>query len=149
MYMCPGSIHLLGYIIDGKMYFDVTLSMGSRSAAFCCQRMTNAVTHIFKEEVFQNINYLDDLGGAEEEELAEVAFQVLGQILEKIGIKESKSKAVLTGNVVIFLGILFNTITKTLTITPDRLAEIKQLVKMWLKKGNNQFEGVTTIARNT
>ena len=43
LYMCPGSIHLLGYWVEDELYFDVTLSMGSRSAAYCCQRTTNAV----------------------------------------------------------------------------------------------------------
>ena len=33
MWMQPNSIHLFGYVVDGLMYFDVTLSMGSRSAA--------------------------------------------------------------------------------------------------------------------
>ena len=67
--------------------------MGSRSAAFCCQRTTNMITYIFKKEGFDDVNYLDDLGGAEEEDLADTAFAVLGDILNKIGILESVSKA--------------------------------------------------------
>ena len=44
LFMCPASIHLLGYWYDNELYFDITLSMGSRSAVYCCQRTTNAVT---------------------------------------------------------------------------------------------------------
>ena len=46
LWMEPSSIHLLGFCFQNKLYFDVTLSMGSRSAAYCCQRTTNAITYI-------------------------------------------------------------------------------------------------------
>ena len=126
LWMCPGSIHLLGFSFEEKLYFDVTLSMGSRSAAFCCQRTTDAITHIFHNFGFQSVNYLDDLGAAEEEDRAEEAYDCLGWILDSIGIKESHSKAKPPAFIAVFVGILFNTIRMTLTITPDRLTEIKQ-----------------------
>ena len=47
LWMCPKSILWLGFTHRGKIYFDVTLSMGSRSAACCCQRVTNAITYIY------------------------------------------------------------------------------------------------------
>ena len=47
LWMSPESIHLLGYWFEELLYFDVTLSIGSRSAAYCCQRTTYAVTHIY------------------------------------------------------------------------------------------------------
>ena len=65
MKMQPGSIFLLGYVVNGLMYFDVTLSMGSKSAAYRCQHTTDAVIYIFEQEGYQGLNYLDDLGSAE------------------------------------------------------------------------------------
>ena len=61
LYMCPGSIHLLGYWFQDELYFNITLSMGSRSAAYCCQCTTNAITHVFNRFRYNDINYLDDL----------------------------------------------------------------------------------------
>ena len=64
--MCPGSIHFLCYVFEGKTYADTTLSMGSRSNARCCQRITSAVVHIFEQLTYFAINYLDDLGGCDD-----------------------------------------------------------------------------------
>ena len=131
LFMSPESISYLGYCFEGKYYFDVVLSMGSSSAAYCCQRTTNAITYIFNQFGYEDVNYLDDLGGAEEESKAEEAYDCLGWILDTIGIKESVSKACPPAYIVVFLGILFNTIEMTLHITEDRLAEIRALLKGW------------------
>ena len=135
-FMDPKDIMLLGFHFEDRLYFDVSLSMGSKSSAFCCQSSTNTITHIFKEEGFQNVNYLDDLGGAEKDKVAEVAFDTLGNILKEIGIEEAKEKAQPPAHVVIFLGILFNTLNMTMTITEGRLGEIKEIIQQWLNKNS-------------
>ena len=134
LWMSPGSIHLLGYFFEDRYYYDVTLSMGSASSAYCCQHTSNAIIYIYKRFGYDNVNYLDDLGAAEEENKAEAAFSCLGWILQEIGITESKKKACGPAYIVIFLGILFNTITMTMQITEERLNEIKQMVRHWQTK---------------
>ena len=54
--------------------------------------------------------------------------------MEQIGVKEAKNKAVAPSMVVVFLGILFNTMSMTLQITWERLTEIQTILKDWLKK---------------
>ena len=134
LFNSPNSINLLGFTFKGKMYFEVTLSMGSHSAAFCCQRTTNAITHVYQKHGFDDVNYLDDLGAAEEESKAEEAYDCLGWILDTIGIKESTQKACPPAYIAIFLGILFNTITMTMQITEERLSEIKNILEVWIDK---------------
>ena len=118
-WMSPESIHLLGYAFQERYYFDVSLSMGSAASAYCCQRTPNAVTYIYAKQGYDNVNYLDDLGAAEEEEKGDAAFQYLGKILHDIGIKESKQKVCPPAYIVVFLGILFNTLSMTMEITKD------------------------------
>ena len=134
LWMDPKSIHFLGFTFRNKFYFDVTLSMGSSSVAFCCQRMTNAITYIYRKFGYEDVNYLDDLGAAEEETHAEETFDCLGWILSTIGIKESTSKVSSPSVMMIFLGILFNILSMTLTITPECLDEIRQLLRRWETK---------------
>ena len=131
LFSLPNSIHLLGFTFENHMYFDVTLSMGSASAAYCCQRTTNTITFIYKKLSYDDVNYLDNLGSAEIDELADAAFDCLGWILNTIGIQESPKKACPPAFVIIFLGILFNTIDMTMTITAERLQEIKSLLRTW------------------
>ena len=145
LWMSPESIHLLGYWFEELLYFDVTLSMGSRSAAYCCQRTTNAVTHIYGKHGFEDINYLNDLGAAEEDSIAEEAYDCLRWILDTIGIRESKHKACPPAYIAVFLGILFNTLTMTLQITPDRLQEIQQLLSNWMQKNTATLKEMQSL----
>ena len=145
LWMCPGSIMMLGYCYDDMMFFDVCLSMGSKSAAYCCQRTTDCITYIYGNHGFQDVNYLDDLGAAEEETRAEEAFDCLGWILDTIGIQEAKGKASPPAYVAVFLGILYNTIEMTLRITPDRLAEIKQILDHWSSKKTTNLQELQSL----
>ena len=128
---CPGCIHLLGFVVDDYMYFDLTLCMGAASSAYFCQRVTNCITYIFSQQGYQNVNYLDDLGGAEEADEAEKAFQALGTILQNSHITESSSKAAPPNEIETFLGILFNTKEMSLRITGERLEEIRHILSEW------------------
>ena len=120
MHMDPGSIHLLGYSYDGWLFFDVMLSMGSGLATYCCQRVTSAVIFVIEKEGWDSLNYLDDLGAAETEDMAQIRFEVLGNILDRFGIWESKSKACAPSCIMVFLDFLLNTISMTVTITEER-----------------------------
>ena len=133
-FMCPSQIHLLGFCFKDEIYFDVTLSMGSRSTAYCCQRTTNCITFIFHKEGFNNVNYLDDLGGAEESNKAETTYEMLGDILIKIGITEVEAKSHSPSHLAIFLGILYNMISMTMELTEDCLREIRQILQLWKNK---------------
>ena len=68
-----------------------------------------------------DLNHLDDLASAEKKENAWFAYRLLQSVLEEFGIEEAKSK-----------GFLYNTITMTMEITPERLKELINLLKMWL-----------------
>ena len=142
---CPSTIHLLGYVFENRYYYDVTLSMGSASSAYCCQRTTNCIKYVFKQQGFDNVNYLDDLGAAEEEDKAEEAFDCLGWILSTIGIRESLSKACAPAYIIVFLGILFNTLTMTMQITEERLVEIKALLEEWMVKRTASLKEVQVL----
>ena len=142
-FMDPGDIHLLGYSIGKYLYFDVTLSMGSRSSCICCQLTTDTVTFIFKEKGFEDVNYLDDLGSAEIPQKAEIAYETLGKILSDIGIEESAKKACKPSKKCPFLGILYNTIEMQMQITPERLTEIRSIVNEWCLKESANLRGAT------
>lgn len=130
----PGDLHLLGYKWEGKYYVDRVLTMGLRSAAFLCQRITNAVAYICEQEGVDVINFQDDFGGAEIWEKAEEAFRKLGEIIGNCGIAEAILKACEPAYRMIFLGILLDTLKMTLEVTEDRQVEILQEVETWLAR---------------
>ena len=77
LWMLPSDINLLGYVSDSLFYTDVTLSMESSSVDYCCQRTTNATNFIYQLYRIKDVNYLDDLGSAEEEGKVEEAYDCL------------------------------------------------------------------------
>lgn len=130
----PGDIHLLGYKWDEHLFFDRVLPMGLRVSALACQRVTNAVRYIYEQDGFSAVNYQDDFGGAETPDLADLAFEYLGQLLKDCGLIEAIKKACPPSTRMIFLGILLDTLKMTLEVTPERLEEISLLINQWLIK---------------
>ena len=79
-------------------------------------------------------NYLDDFGAAESWDLADDRFKLLREILKKCGLEEAFDKAWSPSTRMVFLGILFDTIAMTLSITKDRLIDILCLLHSWSGK---------------
>ena len=143
--LCPLDYPLVSFIWKKHIFCDCVLSMGSRSAAYCCQRVTNAISFImFKIGIFV-LNYLDDLASAETKDKALFAYNTLGAILEKCGIEESKNKASPPNTIMTFIGVLFNTEKMTIEVTPERLIEIQLLLQNWLGKNTASLKEIQSI----
>lgn len=130
----PGDVHLMGMIFDQEYYFDTTLSMGARHAAGCCHRSTAALIHIHESQGYRATCFIDDMAGGNKPGRAFEAFRALQNLLEDVGIKEAKDKACAPSTLMIFLGILFNTVLMIMEITPERLTEIKAELVRWASK---------------
>ena len=130
----PGDVNLVGFHWKNHIFVDRVLSMGLRSSAHICQRVTSCVVFMMKQAGYDLLNYLDDLAGAETQEDAENAFNFLNKLLENCGLEESVDKACPPSTVMIFLGVEFNTSALTLSVTLDRVVEILSLVDKWLEK---------------
>ena len=145
-FLDPASINWVGYIFNGQLFFDTTLSMGSRSSARCCQMVSSAVVYIFTKWGYFAINYLDDLGSAEEEEIAEEAYHKLQEILHKFGLKEALNKSCPPSHIMIFLGIKVNTLNLTLSIPEEKWEEIITIAKSWLVKKTASLKDTQKLA---
>ena len=143
--VCLGDIHLLGFYFEGKYYFDITLPMGLVNSALICQMVSDAVIYIYQKEGYSGVNYLDDLGSAEVENIATQAYQVLAQIMESIGLVEADDKAVPPSQICSFLGILINTIHMRIEIVPERLVEIKEELQSWLHKSTASLRELQSL----
>ena len=127
----PDDVHLLGYAWESKLYFYHVLPMGLRSAALCCQRVTNLISHVSTLQGIDTVNYLYDFGGADVWVTTTLSFEGLGTVLRLARVAEAREKACAPATVMTFLGLQFDTENLTLTITPDRLAEIQALLTYW------------------
>ena len=131
----PIDYALLGFRWRSKYYIDTRLPFGLASAAMACQRTTKAVAYMFENLGLPLINYLDDLASAKRTlQDAISAFYQLKQLLSDLGLQESALKAVFPTQIMIFLGVLFNSVTMTMEVTPDRLEQILSELSKWDQK---------------
>ncbi len=130
----PGDWKFVGYSWKSHIFIDKVLPMGLRSACQACQRVTNLISHIFKKRGHSVVNYLDDFAGAAEPSVAGAAFQELGNVLSQVGLVEAQAKAAAPATKMVFLGIELDTVAQTLEVTPDRMAEIREILLEWEKK---------------
>ena len=128
--ICPSNYNLVAFTLKNTFFGDTVLSMGCRSSAYLCQRVTNAVAFIMFKIGILVLNYLDDLASAETKENALFAYNTLSKLLQNCGIEEAKDKSCPPCTVMTFIGVLFNTESMAIEITPERLLEVKKLIKL-------------------
>ena len=142
----PGSVHYLGYVFKNKFYFDCSLSMGSVSSARGCQIVTSAVVYIFTNHGFFAINYLDDLGGTEDDGKAEDAYSELHQILKDFGLTAALDECSPPCTCMTFLGIEVNTIKMILKIPDKKWAKVLMILHEWETKQVASLKEVQKLA---
>ena len=131
----PFDYPLLGYSWRDRLFFDVRLPMGLHSAAMACQRVTNAVCFMLLQAGCDILSYLDDFIGISVPHTAYDHYSFSGSLLQALGLQESSRKACPPSTQVTCLGVLFDTINFTMSVTPDRLRELQEvLLPTWLTK---------------
>jgi hypothetical protein len=143
--ICPSNYNLVSFSWKDHIFCDTVLSMGLRSAAQICQRVTNAIAYILLCLGIAVLNYLDDFAGVERKEHAHFAYLTLTNILSKSGIEEAVNKCCPPSESMVFLGVLFNSNTMTMEVTPERLLEIRNLIKSWLVRETASVKNVQSL----
>ena len=141
----PGDVPKLAYMWRGEMYADRVLSMGLRSAAYICQRVSDSIMYIFRNLGYTGVVYLDDFAGVGVGSGAYEAFEALGKLLSELGLVESEDKACKPSTRMNFLGIWFCTESMTMRITPERLDEINQILQVWENKASASKKELQSI----
>ena len=120
--------------------------MGSRSSARCCQRVTNTVVFIYTKWGYFAINYLDDLGGVDDDKRADEAFASLWKLLKQFGLVEAHKKSCAPSHIMVFLGIEVNSVLLTLKIPLEKYTEILELLEIWENKNFASKKDVQRLA---
>ena len=132
--VCPLDYSLLGWRWRNLLFYDKSMPMGLRSAAYVAQRISSSIVYIHSQMGYFSINYLDDFGSAEPWNLVWDSFNALRRILQQVGLKESTQKAVLPTTKLTFLGVFFDTDKMTLEVSKDRIAETIFEIEKWERR---------------
>ena len=66
-------------------------------------------------------------------------------MLSSCGIEESKEKACPLSTKMVFIGVMFDTEDLTLSVIPEKLQEILELVESWLQKQSATLQGLQSL----
>ncbi len=141
----PRDYCYLGYKWNDQWLVDTVLAMGQRNAAMACNRTTSAVMYMHRKNGHCGTNYLDDLIGVSPPESATEAYNSLGNLLEDLGLKENKKKACPPSTVQVVLGVEINTVDLTVSISSERLVELRQLFVVWERKRKTSKRDLQSI----
>ena len=130
----PGDYCYLGYAWEDSLYMDSVLVMGQRNAAMGCSRTTNAVMYMHAQDGYKGGSYLDDLIGVALASNGQEAYESLGELLNDLGLLENFEKACPPSTVQLVLGILIDTVNGTLSVPPEKMIDIVELLNLWKGK---------------
>ena len=139
----PNEYPLLCFVWRFTMFFFVALMFGLRHAGLQGQRVTTAITWIHRrlgietddQQMYNSLNYSDDIGGCEMSlERATMSFNALGSLFTDLGLDESTSKAHPPSMTMPYLGILFDTEKMRMSIPPEKIAEVREEINLWMKR---------------
>ena len=116
-------------------FVDTRLPFGGTECPEKFQRLSNAVTRMMGRRGYEVISYLDDflVLAADKRQCAD-AYNELLRLLQSLGFTINWDKAVPPSQVLTFLGVKINSITRTLSLPADKLAEIKSSLHAWAGK---------------
>ena len=89
------------------------------------------VRHIMRRHGHKVIDYVDDYIGFGVPSDARASFDLLYDLLQKLGLTVSQKKLVPPTTSVVCLGVEINTLTGTVSIPAEKLRQISDTVKDW------------------
>ena len=114
---------------EGGTYIETAMPFGARSSSSNMQRVADMIVRILGQEGIRAKMYLDDLiVAAPSLAEAQAHFVRVQALLEELGLPQARDKTQPPGQRVRWLGIDISTVDMSLSIPPDKLSEVVQLV---------------------
>ena len=126
---------LIAFRFRDNIYLDICPAFGLRSSAAMMQRVTEAVVFIHEQAGFRSRSYIDDFFGAEAcFQDGSRAARALRELLEVLGLAEAVHKAIGPVQVMVCLGILFDTIQMIMCIPEEKIRAFRLECREWLSR---------------
>ena len=108
--------------------------MGFRHGSALFQRLSDDVRFIMAQKGFSVTNYIDDIIGHSVISKSNDSFQTLRALLLELGIEINEKKVVMPATRVTCLGVEIDTEQFTVSIPPEKIAEILTECHLWTNR---------------
>lgn len=132
----PSDFDQLGFIFDGKYYFDRCLPQGASISCSLFEKFSTAL-HWVTELTSGNSNilhYLDDFlfGGEANSPTCQETLETFKKICSDWGVPLAEDKTVQPTEILTFLGIEFDTLKMEMRLPGEKLTNLKQTLQLFL-----------------
>ena len=142
----PGDIDFLGLQHKDHFYLNLSVPFRYRLGSFFFSKISDSIRYIMAKNGHNALmNYIDDLIYCGLPSTVDQSYQFLLILLQDLGLDVSHKKLCPPDTEVICLGILFNTVDRTISIPPDKLSEIVKVCHEWSDKrivNKNQIQSL-------
>ena len=135
--VAPEDRHLLGFQWEDKVYVDLKLPFGLRSAPFIFSSVADALLWIMLNNgVSWGIHYLDDFltVGSPQSDECQTNTEIMRSVCEKAGLPVEPSKLVGPSTSLVFLGIKIDSVAGILRLPSDKLQRIRASLASWRQR---------------
>ena len=133
--LCPLDWPLLGISWEGGFFVDQAIPFGLRHGASACQRTTEAVSAIAAHDVdASSYPYVDDTSGAALPDIALTHYNFLLELMRELGLCPALSKCSPPSTQLMWIGVLYDSLTMSMAISPAKVAEAAKLCLESLSK---------------
>ena len=129
----PGDYDLLG-LHWRHMYVDMCVPFGTRHGSPIFQCLSDTVCYIMRQRGFHVIDYIDDYMGFGMPSVVHASFASLFDLMQDLGLTVSDKKPIPPSTQVVCLGMLIDTEKGTVSIPPEKLRQINDIIREWLTK---------------
>ena len=133
----PADWPLQGMTWEGKFLFDIVMQFGLASATAIFEWYSSAAEHIAKRQfsIEHLVHYVDDFFTMHKhEEGCKLQLDRIVALFTELGLPVAPGKLEGPCTSMIFLGILFNSIDMTVSLSAERLEEIERLLADWSQR---------------
>ena len=125
----------LSFQHKGAHFMDICPPFGLRSSAMAMQRVSQAIVYLHGRRGFLSRAYIDDFGGVEGSHARDDdALSELQGIMGTLGVQQAEHKICLPAQVMIWLGIRFDSLAMSMEIPRDKMEEIMVSLEAWSGK---------------
>ena len=125
----PWDWPLLGISWDAQYYFDKAIPFGVRHGAMACQRVSNALGYVAKQEMdTDSLSYIDDTIAVviPNNSLAQAQYQHFVMSVDTLGLQLAPDKCVQPTTCLSWIGVTADTVLMTMRIDDAKIAETTQ-----------------------
>jgi hypothetical protein len=123
--------------LNGKIYFEITLPFGLRSAPGLYDTLAQALEYILEKHGFENmVRFVDDFLMVKSADAPEHINNIddLRALCDTLGISLSHEKIICDSHIVIYLGLEFDTIAQEVCLPAHKITALDKLLSRWLHK---------------